>query len=215
MQFPEGDTLGVVFSFLNAFQLLRKTVFVVCKEWNRVLCYLPHTWNSQLDLRWIHNDIPCLKFAWHRVTRIDFGRSDQVTDVGLANISTLHLQYLICRFASVSNVGLTYLSSMPLLDLSRCEKITDFGLVHISSLLLKYLNLHLCGPITDAGMLHISSMPLQMLILHGSNITDIGLRIISSLPLKYVGLVYCQKVTQTGLACFPKHCFVNHCYYNL
>lgn len=41
MQFPEGDTLGVVFSFLTAFQLLGGSLFRVCKEWNRVLCQLP------------------------------------------------------------------------------------------------------------------------------------------------------------------------------
>ena len=62
--FPEGDTLGVVFSFLSTFQLLRGAVFTVCKEWNRVLCELPHAWGDHLVLRGFH----CSKFAWHRIT---------------------------------------------------------------------------------------------------------------------------------------------------
>lgn len=37
----EGDTLGVVFSFLKASELIQGSLFVVCKEWNRVLCELP------------------------------------------------------------------------------------------------------------------------------------------------------------------------------
>jgi len=67
MQFPEGDTLGVVFSFLASYKLLQGAFFAVCKEWHRVLCELPHAWGDQLDLSFTRY-IPHSKFAWHRVT---------------------------------------------------------------------------------------------------------------------------------------------------
>ena len=65
--FPEGDTLGVVFSFLSAYELLRGSLFIVCKEWNRVLCGLPHAWGDTLSLCWPCHPIPHTLFAWHRV----------------------------------------------------------------------------------------------------------------------------------------------------
>ena len=66
-RFPEGDTLGVVFSFLSTFNLLQ-SIFRVCKAWNRVLCELPHSWGNELDLHWTNHDFYHSNFAWHRIT---------------------------------------------------------------------------------------------------------------------------------------------------
>ena len=63
-----GDTLGVVFSFLSAYELLQGSLFLVCKEWYQVLCELPHAWSHKLDLVWIMEDFPRSRFAWHRIT---------------------------------------------------------------------------------------------------------------------------------------------------
>ena len=67
---PEGDALGVVFSFLSAGELVRGGLFRVSKEWWRVLSTLPHSWGLSLDLRWTRGCIPDLskcRFAWHRI----------------------------------------------------------------------------------------------------------------------------------------------------
>ena len=68
-QFPQGDTLGVVFSFLSARELLRGQIFHVSKEWRRALRELSHAWGNSLDLRWAAR-LPALPsiFAWHRIS---------------------------------------------------------------------------------------------------------------------------------------------------
>ena len=70
----EGDVLGIVFSFLSAGELVCDRLFLVSKEWRRVLCTLPHSWGLSLDLSWSRcgGGIPNLSqctFAWHR-TRV-------------------------------------------------------------------------------------------------------------------------------------------------
>ena len=70
--FPRGDTLGVVFSFLSACELMRGQLFRVSKEWLHVLSESPHAWGLSLDLTWVtsrgHSMLPStLPFAWHRV----------------------------------------------------------------------------------------------------------------------------------------------------
>ena len=72
--FPKGDTLGVVFSFFSAFQLLRRSLFAVSKVWNRVHCELPHAWGKKLDLYWANHCIFHSRFAWSRVTQLEMSR---------------------------------------------------------------------------------------------------------------------------------------------
>ena len=67
--FPEGDTLGVVFNFLSARELLRGQLCQVSKEWRRVLREVPHAWGISLDLSWATRfPTPPFTFAWHRVS---------------------------------------------------------------------------------------------------------------------------------------------------
>jgi hypothetical protein len=69
--FPCGDTLGVVFSFLSAQELLQGGFYLVCKEWKRVLTTAAHAWGQSLDLSWARNcsldTLPVRTYAWHRV----------------------------------------------------------------------------------------------------------------------------------------------------
>jgi hypothetical protein len=68
LPFPDGDTLGVVFSFLSAYDLLRGGLFRVCKAWYRILCELPHAWGNELDLRWPRGRVThTSSFAWNHV----------------------------------------------------------------------------------------------------------------------------------------------------
>ena len=70
--FPQGDTLGVVLSFLSARELVQGGLFRVSQEWRRVLCTLPHAWGLSLDLGWTRGRITSWStFAWHliRVSR--------------------------------------------------------------------------------------------------------------------------------------------------
>lgn len=137
--FPVGDTLGVVFSFLKSSQLLGESLFV-CKEWNRVLCDLPHAWGETLRLFRTRNHNFRSK-AWSRIT---------------------HLQMMHCCFErTFENI-----SSMPRLrhiDLFHCDA-RDMNLAHFSSLSqLQYLNLTNCQKITDDGLAHLSSIPGRLL----------------------------------------------------
>lgn len=69
--FPCGDTLGVVFSFLSARELLQGEFYLVCKEWKRVLTTAAHAWGPSLDLSWTRghslDKLPVRTYAWHRV----------------------------------------------------------------------------------------------------------------------------------------------------
>jgi len=168
MLFPQGDTLGVVFSFLSTFNLLHGALFIVCKEWNRVLCELPHAWGETLNLTWMDCDIPHSRFAWHRIEELNLSCCEKVTDASLARISSLSLQHLSLDFCDqITDVGLASLSSLPLqhLNLCHCWRITDAGLVHLSSMPLYYLNLVRCKYVTGVGLEHICSPELRYLLL--------------------------------------------------
>ena len=68
VMFPQGDTLGVVLSFLSARELVQGGLFRVSQEWRRVLCTLPHAWGLSLDLGWTRGRITSwCTFAWHRI----------------------------------------------------------------------------------------------------------------------------------------------------
>ena len=68
--FPEGDTLGVVLSFLDPCDILRRGLYRVSREWMRVLCQLPHAWHPVLNMYHVHKwtRLPDkTAFAWHNV----------------------------------------------------------------------------------------------------------------------------------------------------
>ena len=182
MQFPEGDTLGVVFSFLMTLQLLQKRMFIVCKEWKRVMYNLPHAWGDTLYLGSMHVPANWTTFAWNRITGLNMPRT--TTNQGLLGLSVMPLKDLCldhCR--RITNIGLTYLSTLSITELYlKYTDITDVGLSHISSLPL--VRLDLTGThITDHGFSHIASMRLDTLYLSNCDVTNAGLAYISSLPL--------------------------------
>lgn len=128
MQFPEGDTLGVVFSFLTTFQLLQKRMFIVCKEWKRVMCNLPHAWGDTLYLCSMHVPADWTRFAWNRITGLNMPRT--TTNQGLLGLSVMPLKDLCldhCR--RITDIGLTYLSTLSITELSlKYTDVTDIGL---------------------------------------------------------------------------------------
>jgi hypothetical protein len=68
-EFPEGDTLGVVLSFLPSVDILRRGLFRVSKEWMRVLCRLPHAWCPVFEFHSHYDSMPGItKFAWRNAT---------------------------------------------------------------------------------------------------------------------------------------------------
>ena len=178
-RFPEGDTLGVVFSFLTSHQLLRGALFIVSKEWNRVLCELPHAWGEQLQLYWLNHSILHSRFAWSRVTHLTTTRWCFFNDVEHIRSMPL-LRYIDFSFCEVTNINLVHISTLSRLqhlDLAGCSKISDDGLAHISSLPLQHLKLCDCKFVTDVGLAHLKRCPLQSLDLCGCyHVTDIGLR---------------------------------------
>jgi len=226
MQFPGGDTLGVVFSFLSTLQLLQRRMFIVCKDWNYVLCKLPHAWGGVLNLSWAKTEPTSYStFAWSCIHKLVLGRATtdtwlshiiclplrsldlkqghHVTDAGLVYLKSLPLQYFRLSHSSITNAGLSNFTSMPLryLCLISCQHISDKGLVYIISLSLEHLDLSFCMNILDPGLTHISSMPLKMLSLKYTGVTDIGLAYISSPMLKHLDLGWCA-VTDSTLARF-------------
>jgi hypothetical protein len=69
LAFPHGDTLGIVLGFMSAREILQGKLFVVAKEWIRVLRTLPHAWGAKLDLRWATSvTFSGTYYAWNRVT---------------------------------------------------------------------------------------------------------------------------------------------------
>ena len=88
LAFPQGDALGVVLSFLSARELVRGTLFLVSKEWQCVLCTLPHSWGVSLNLSW-SSCIPNLSlvtFAWHRV-RVSQQPRDEWSGTGVLAVA--------------------------------------------------------------------------------------------------------------------------------
>ena len=178
MSFPEGDTLGVVLSFLTSCQLLRGSLFSVSKEWNRVLCELPHAWGEKLKLYWANNHNFRSRFAWSHITHLEMTRC---CERELENISSMPLLRRIdlshCEVTDMNLAHFSSLSQLQDLDLTDCHKITDDGLAHLSSLPLQHLGLCNCKFATDVGLAHLKRCPLQSLDLCGCyHVTDIGLR---------------------------------------
>ena len=64
--FPSDDTLGVVLSFLNTYTVIRSGLYLVSKEWNRILHQLPHSWCPVVDL--FYWNVPADAFAWRGAT---------------------------------------------------------------------------------------------------------------------------------------------------
>ena len=88
LAFPQGDALGVVLSFLSARELVRGRLFLVSKEWQCVLCTLPHSWGVSLNLSW-SSCIPNLSqvtFAWHRV-RVSQQPRDEWSGTGVLAVA--------------------------------------------------------------------------------------------------------------------------------
>ena len=222
--FPEGDTLGVVFSFLTAYELLRGSLFIVCKEWHRVLCSLPHAWGDTLDLSWPIGQVPRTLFAWNcvkvcllrtifdhikarHVQKLELGDMQRLFDISrfflLSHLSIGIDSYQLKSNIVVADADLAYVRGLPLtrLELLTCIYVTDAGLAHLSSLPLLHLNLAYCEQVTDAGLTHLSSLPLQYLNLADcEQVTDAGLAHLSSLPLQHLDLAFCVEVTDDGLA---------------
>ena len=225
VRFPTGDTLGVILSFLPAWDILRFSKFLVSKEWHAVLCNLPHSWAPKMDLV-VDVSIRLKRvsrFAWNNVRslsiRLELLRNTisrfpslkmlalwecRISDEELNCITTLPLERLgLSGCFMVNDVGLAQFASMPLqhLDLYGCWMISDAGLAHLLSMPLRHLVLRHCQKITDAGLVLLSVLPLQHLDLYDCDkITDDGLEHISSLRLQHLDLSWCKKVTDAGLA---------------
>ena len=124
------------------------------------------------------------------VHTLDLCNCDDVTDAGVAHLSSLPLHKLILS-EDITNAGLTHLSSLPLdtLNMSYCYCITDAGVAHLSSLPLHTLDMSYCYGITDAGVAHLSSLPLHTLdMMYCGGITDAGVEYLASLDLHMVTL---------------------------
>jgi len=71
-EFPAGDALGVILSFLSTLDVLGGRLPLVCKEWWHVLCERPHAWPPVLDMWSMHKEDGNLyaytKYAWNRIT---------------------------------------------------------------------------------------------------------------------------------------------------
>ena len=217
-----GDTLGVILSFLAPSEILGRYLFTVSKEWFDVLCHRPHSWTHHLDLA-CFNTAGSPNFAWKHVTSLSI-RLDLLTpsftqcftrltyldlsstdcSQGLRHLSSLSLGHLnLDGVWKTTDEELLYLSHMPLraLILSGCEQITDVGLANISMLPLRELNLYNCWRITDAGLAHLSKMPLENLDLSNVGITDSGLAHLSSVTsLTRLELWGCYKISDVGMS---------------
>jgi len=221
--------LGVIFSFLSARELLHKSLFIVCKEWNRVLCELPHAWNSELDLRWPMHDIPLWStFAWSRikvvkcfeylVVQMSFKESDKhqlgqlqgLTGSNFSTLTALSGLSITPEFRMFVTSGFNYrlidadlslLSMLHLteLNLSGCQHISNSGLAHLSMLPLKHLDLSEIYHLDESGLARLSSLRLQHLNLSHCKVTDAGLKHLSLMPLQHLDLTWSQ-LTDAGLA---------------
>ena len=127
---------------------------------------------------------------------LDLSEVKNITDEGLAHLSTMQLEFFSLSSACVTDAGLTHLAALPLRHLVlSCDNITDMEI--LSSLPLVYLDLSGCKNLT-----HLSSFPLlQHLELKNCiNITDACLEGLSSRSLQYLGLEWCKNISDVGLA---------------
>ena len=227
LRFPEGDTLGVIFSFLSACDLLlRGGFFIVCKEWYRVLCKLSHAWGDELDLAWVDSHIPrTFPFAWHRVQRLHIRgihccivlpyfsmvplrhlRIDGVfTRIDLSAMSSLQsLDLRMCCNISDDNLALFAMLPVRKLILTRWFELTDDGLIHLKAMPLEWLEAKWCH-VSDLGLAHLSSLPLRHLDLSGcTHVTDAGLVHLARMPLQYLNLSWCHALTGVGFVHLSK-----------
>jgi len=193
--FPDGDTLGVILSFLTAFDILQAGVCRVNKGFNHVLKTLAHSWGTILDLSFVGRlpNMPHPTYAWHRVQKLHIIPRDRyVRSRGDFAYWPMDLDL---------NPSLACMTTLPLrhVNLSYCHHLTNNNLAQLASLNLESLNLHRCDNVTNAGFAHISAMPLKSLNLSCCNITDDGLALLSKLPLERLSLAFCLSITDTGL----------------
>lgn len=194
--FPDGDALGVILSFLPALEVLKNGLYLVNKEFHRVLTELSHAWGPDMHLRTRHDLIGLSAFAWGRVKSL-VCTSTCPSFSNMVNLLQADLSF--GRVVNLAHFGSRALSCLRVLDLTRCANMDDTQLAHLMPhcRALEHLTLTGCD-VTDFGLASVVGMPLKRLELNAcAEVTDVGLEMLSSLAgtLEYLDLTDCVKVT--------------------
>jgi len=182
--FPMGDTLGVVFSYLQTIDLIRHC-FVVNHEWKNVLETLPHAWGYTLYFTFITRAFSAkyfpsyVRFAWNHVKR---------------------LEYNAFWSAEMFENIVKYTRNLMELDFHANKNINEHSLRQLRSPLV-YLDLSMTR-VDDALLKTLKGLPLRYLDLTGCTaITDDGIRFaLSEFRLEYFRFSRCPKITYRALS---------------
>ncbi len=146
------------------------------------------------------DDLATLR-AFPRLTSLVIEDAPNVTDAGLAQLSTLgELEELHLKCPQVTDAGLVHLQGLHMLGHVRLEsdRISDAGLVHLKGLPTLWSITLRSNHITDAGLVHLKGLQLYSVYLMSDRITDAGLaRLKSHTRLDFLGIN--GSVTDAGM----------------
>jgi len=207
-EFPSGDVLGVILSYVGASCILKHKLYSVCREWMWVLCNLPHAWGSIIDLRdvseYLTLDVELAKrFSWHYVKELISGNySGNVINL----ITPKSLKYLDLRGACANTRIFPWGDSVEELIMGEGAWLIDDDIAELIPLPLKKLTLGYCDHLTSDAFEMISNMFELEYIDFGSQcefrLTNSVLSYFQDMDnLKYLGasMFRCSEVTNDGL----------------
>ena len=220
--FPHGDTLAIVFSFLNtkekfsvacvskgfrdtlkirhAYDGTLKVSNIGDENVERLMRKIPdHSWIKKLIFTNIYSILTSFSIKFSALEYIDLRGCIDVIDDKLACIKNMPLKHLnISGCSKVTDAGLAHCKNMQLqhLTMNYNENITDASLAQLADMPLVYLDVGCCKKITDVGLAHLKRLRLKHLALNGCRqITDNGLLYIKNMPLKHLDLGGCNRVS--------------------
>jgi hypothetical protein len=186
----------------------------------KCLYYLSNIPLTKLDLSGTAITDNNLKLLKNRsLTTLDLSDCT-ITGTGFTSPESLiSLRNLNLCGSKISDVGLTYVSRLPLIKLNLSgNDITDTGLEYLSHLSsLRQLSLGFCKKITDLGLTSLAKMQLTRLNLSDTNITDFGIPSFIKMSLEKL-CVSDTKITARGIEYLQKMPLLvlssENCYWN-
>ena len=170
MQFPQNDTLAVIFSFLSIANIKEIKPYLVCKEWQNVLYTLTHAWPIKFNLKNMRRYAlkPTL-FNWTGIKSLSLPMMLDIDNT--FSIRFPRLESLEVSASNITSESMSYLpKTLTKLLLNSCY-IRDNALKFLPKT-ITHLRISYCNYFDELSATHLSESHLTNLIIEYPNISN-------------------------------------------